>query len=164
MSAAAVANGNVERLMDVARVLITDVVLTVLPRAFPESGEFEELRADLQAKMAKVAVKGQGDLALPCFLFAKKIKGPPAKTAEVLGAALTEYLAANPHKDIVGVKAAGPYLNFTMSVGFVAGVLTHIQSGAYLKPRAKEGHPKVMIEYSQPVRTHDTAAAASAAP
>jgi hypothetical protein len=71
------------------------------------------------------------------------------KTAETLGAAITAALAATPHATIISAKAAGPYLNFTMSIEFVSTVITHILSGAYLQPRSRVGHDKVMIEYSQ---------------
>lgn len=142
--------------MDGAKQLIADLALSCLPSAFPDltASDLEELRPEVASKTAKISgsVKGQGDLALPCFVFAKKIKGPPMKTAEALGAAITAHLAQNPSGDIVGVKAAGPYLNFSMSVGFVSRVLDHILSGAYLAPRPAEGRSKVMIEYSQPVR------------
>jgi hypothetical protein len=66
-----------ERLMDAARSQITDLVIATLPTAFPEVADPESLRAEIQSKMTKIpsSVKGgSGDLALPCFVFAKAIK------------------------------------------------------------------------------------------
>jgi len=154
MSAAA-QPANLQHIMEQAKQDIADVVLTVLPGAFPEvaADSVAELRGDVLARTVRTTVKGQGELSLPCFVFGKKIKGPPAKTSEALAAALSAHLAANPHATITFVKAAGPYLNFGLSTTFLATVLQHILQGDYLKPLPQEGKLKVMIEYSQP-NTH----------
>lgn len=75
MSSSSSSSLNVERLMDVAKVQVADLVLSVLPVAFPEVANVEELRNEVVNKMAKIAkgVTGQGDLALPCFVFGKKV-------------------------------------------------------------------------------------------
>ena len=148
-----------QHLLEVAKRSITDLVLSVLPTAFPDVAGAEELRPDLMSKMARTAVKGQGDLSLPCFVFSKKIKGVPMKTAETLAKALAEALAAKPSDTIVEVKAVGPYVNFFLSTRFMATVVERVLNGSYLAPLPQQGKAKVMIEYSQVRRhTHNPAA------
>jgi arginyl-tRNA synthetase len=161
MSAAAASSSsvaqpaNLQHLLEQAKIDIAYLVLSVLPTAFPEisAESAAELRGDVLSKMVRTAVKGQGELSLPCFVFGKKIKGPPMKTAETLAAAVQTQLTASPHASITTVKAAGPYLNFGLSTKFLATVLEQILSGDYLKPLPQDGKMKVMIEYSQP-NTH----------
>ena len=50
-----------------------------------------------------------GDYAFPCFILAKEMKKSPVDIATGLA---TEIKPGKTHKDISGIKAAGPYLNF----------------------------------------------------
>ncbi|HLD37403.1 MAG TPA: arginine--tRNA ligase [Candidatus Nanoarchaeia archaeon] len=50
-----------------------------------------------------------GDYAFPCFILAKEMKKSPVDIATGLA---TEIKPGKAHKDISGIKAAGPYLNF----------------------------------------------------
>jgi len=60
------------------------------------------------------ADRKMGDLALPCFRFAKELKKPPQEIARQAEAALQGRLSGA----IVEVKATGPYLNFRFDPTF----------------------------------------------
>lgn len=94
----------------------------------------------------------QGDLALPCFRFAKALGKPPAAVAQQIGDALTE--AALASAGVNKAQAAGPYLNFFLDrVSLAQTVLPALRDGSWLAPRQGAGKEKTMIEYSQP-NTH----------
>ena len=90
-----------------------------------------------------------GDLALPCFKLAKKLKKTPNQVAKDLASKI------KPHGLIINLKNIGPYLNFLFDYDKVADlVLKEIakKKGNYGKNKIGKGQ-KVMIEYSQP-NTH----------
>jgi len=146
-----------KHLLERGKHLVADLVLRVLPAAFPDVSiaDPSALRSDIIARQAKPSLKGAGDLALPCFVFAKTIKGPPVKTAAALAEAINKELGEKKDEDadIAACAAAGPYLNFTLSARLMSSVIPAILTGDYLKPLPSEGKSKVMIEYSQP-NTH----------
>jgi len=92
-----------------------------------------------------------GDLAFPCFRLAKELrKGPPQ-----IAAGLFEAIEAEGElpEGLERAVAAGPYVNFFLSRGHLAGtVVPAILGGGFLAPRQGRDE-KVMVEYSQP-NTH----------
>lgn len=85
-----------------------------------------------------------GDLALPCFRFAKILrKAPPAIAAELAGSiSLAE---------VSRVQAVGGYLNFTVSDDYLAAVVERIRSQGGDYGRRHEGDGKtVVLDYSSP--------------
>lgn len=90
-----------------------------------------------------------GDLALPCFELAKKMKKNPKEIAEKLAQEI------KPQGMIINIKAIGPYLNFLFDYEQVSKMTIE----EILKKKNKYGQnkngkgQKVMIEYSQP-NTH----------
>ncbi|MCZ6629046.1 MAG: arginine--tRNA ligase [SAR324 cluster bacterium] len=93
-----------------------------------------------------------GDYAFPCFALAKVMrKAPPAIALE-----LAEKLAAAAQAQplLMGVEAAGPYLNFRVSPQAMAETtLRGVLEGGYFQGNRELGCKKVMVEYSQP-NTH----------
>ena len=89
-----------------------------------------------------------GDLAFGVFPLAKALrKGPPQIAAD-----LKNRIQADSF--IEKVEAAGPYLNFTVSMSaYGEHVMEPVLSGEMFKRRLIDGAPKSMIEYSQP-NTH----------
>ncbi|MCB0347312.1 MAG: arginine--tRNA ligase [Bdellovibrionales bacterium] len=89
-----------------------------------------------------------GDLAVPCFIFAKELKkGPPVIAKDIL--ALCNDLPTEFQK----ITALGPYLNFQINkAALAADIVPQILSGEFTKKRPRSGL-KTMIEYSQP-NTH----------
>jgi arginyl-tRNA synthetase len=94
-------------------------------------------------------VQEMGDLGLPCFNLAKKMKKSPQAIAQELAAKI------KPSGLIINVKAVGPYLNFIID----GNSLSELTLREVLKQKSKFGQSKigkgekVMIEYSQP-NTH----------
>lgn len=89
-----------------------------------------------------------GDLAFGCFPLAKALRAAPpqisAKLKDVVG---TDEIIAK-------VEAAGPYLNFTISMSaFGAHLLEPALRGEIFTKKLTQSTPKTMIEYSQP-NTH----------
>ncbi|HDQ22341.1 MAG TPA: arginine--tRNA ligase [Candidatus Uhrbacteria bacterium] len=90
-----------------------------------------------------------GDLALPCFELAKKLKKNPSEVAKELAEKI------KPSGAVINVKNSGPYLNFLLDYFKVAELLfKEIQKQKSRYGQNKEGRgQKIMIEYSQP-NTH----------
>jgi arginyl-tRNA synthetase len=88
-----------------------------------------------------------GDLAFPCFHFAKTLRrAPPQIAAEVEKAFV-------PSEGVSEAKATGPYVNFRINKTELAGtLLPAVLDGSYLAPRPRQAD-KIMVEYSQP-NTH----------
>lgn len=69
-----------------------------------------------------------GDIAVPCFLFAKEMKRPPAEIARGLAAGFT------PDDILTHVEAIGPYLNFTLAPAvWNAAAIKGVRSGVTRK-------------------------------
>ena len=89
-----------------------------------------------------------GDIAIPCFSFAKEGKKAPG----IIAQEWAEKLDKTQTRLIEHVAAAGPYVNITLVAEGVADAVLPTWKGAALV--GKEGRGKrVMIEYSQP-NTH----------
>lgn len=87
-----------------------------------------------------------GDIALPCFLVGKSTKQAPPAAAAALAAALSGKL------DRIEVRAAGPYVNFTIERALLAqAVLAEIEAkgAAYGSTGAGAGRT-VVVDYSSP--------------
>ncbi len=86
-----------------------------------------------------------GDIALPCFFFAKELRTSPPKIAKDLEATLSL------PEGFSSMSAQGPYLNFSLSSssvwGFAKEVLT--QQEGFGKSNFGQGK-KVVIEFSSP--------------
>lgn len=88
-----------------------------------------------------------GDLAFPCFSFAKELKKAPAQIASDLATKISENLPSF----LQEVKAEGPFLNFFINREELAkNILIEAVKEDYGKGDSKR---KVMVEYSQP-NTH----------
>lgn len=96
------------------------------------------------------ASRERGELALPCFRFAKALRVSPAEIASQLEEPLRELLRDLPA--IAGVEAQGPYLNFRTSLAHLASAIPGIRAGK-LEAGGSSRQGRVMIEYSQP-NTH----------
>lgn len=91
-----------------------------------------------------------GQLALPCFIFAKELKQPPAKIASELAAKLKNLPL------VEKIDAVGGYLNFHCKFETLAEtILPQVISGEYFKKKflASNEVEKIIVEYSQP-NTH----------
>lgn len=83
-----------------------------------------------------------GDLALPCFVLAKKLKQSPGQIAAALADTIVHPLFR--------AEAAGPYLNFKLNrSAFGAELLEHSQSATFWRPNIGEGK-RVVIDMSSP--------------
>jgi arginyl-tRNA synthetase len=91
-----------------------------------------------------------GDLALPCFRFAKEGMGNPAEVAKKIA---DEFGKDN--RNIESAKAEGPFVNFTLRTGeFAHRVVTEVlmEDGRFAASDLGK-HAKVLFEYAQP-NTH----------
>jgi len=91
-----------------------------------------------------------GDVALPCFQFAKVLKKSPVAIATELALKLQE---AAPRNDIITkAEASGPYVNITLSSTFVADFVMGEDSLAAQAFEAKtEGETQtIVVDYSSP--------------
>jgi len=86
-----------------------------------------------------------GDIALPCFSFAKKQKKSPAEIAKEIAKKMqgADFLES--------VKADGPYVNFVFKQNFLFQEILNVETRR--RRVSKRGPEKIMIEYSQP-NTH----------
>jgi arginyl-tRNA synthetase len=111
-------------------------------------GECPVALADLHDALVEPPNPDLGDLAFGCFPLAKALRSAPPQIAT----ALKEKIAAD---DLIEkVEAAGPYLNFTLTLRALGEkALGPILSGEYFSRQLMESAPKTMIEYSQP-NTH----------
>ncbi len=92
-----------------------------------------------------------GDVALPCFTFAKELRSAPPKIAANLAQALRA--ATTGGSFIAEIKVIGPYINFVLNKASIAASLVPaILQGDFLKQQSYRSG-KVMVEYSQP-NTH----------
>ena len=87
-----------------------------------------------------------GDYAFPCFILAKEMKKSPVDIATGLA---TEIKPGKAHKDISGIKAAGPYLNFFLDKKImVEQAINKILKEKEKFGKAKEAKKgKVMVEF-----------------
>lgn len=90
---------------------------------------------------------GMGDIALPCFAFAKALRRAPKDVAADIAA------KAEPAGLIAGAAAAGPYVNFRFDRAAFAGAVMEEVRGSDAWYARTSGGGKVMIEYGQP-NTH----------
>lgn len=101
--------------------------------------------------LEKPKMREHGDLAFPCFAIARQLRQAPPAIAKRLEDEITAGLVS--HNVISAVVAAGPFLNFKITVPFLAGqVVSAILSGHAIDPRPSRGE-RIMVEYSQP-NTH----------
>ena len=147
-------------LLDKAKLLCADLIIASLPSAFPAANStvLTAARADIAGRMSKAGQKGRGELALPCFIFNKKMDPaftlPPPAVAPLLAQHITTRLAADTNVAVEKVEAAGPYVNFYLTSGYLASVVPVILDKTFLAPLPRVKQQRVMIEYSQVSRTH----------
>jgi arginyl-tRNA synthetase len=92
--------------------------------------------------------KEMGDLAFPCFKYAKQLKKSPAQISALLEQAESSI------EQIVKIQAFGPYLNVFINHSVTAKALIEgIQDNSFFEKTIVIDAPKTMIEYSQP-NTH----------
>ncbi len=85
-----------------------------------------------------------GDLALPCFRFAKAMRRPPA----VIASTLAERFSLPAVKSVA---ALGGYLNFTLADAYLSEVVAKINREGDAYGRREEGKGKtVVLDYSSP--------------
>lgn len=87
-----------------------------------------------------------GDLAVPCFLFAKEMRKKPDLIAEELAGKLKI------GKDFLKLENAGPYINFFIDLKIASKDLLrriNTQKHKFVKENPKDGS-KVMIEFCSP--------------
>ncbi len=102
--------------------------------------------AELAQWLSRPPDPALGDLALPCFKFAKALrKGPPQIAAELAAA-----LAGSP--SFARVEPAGGYVNLTLQLGAAAAIVLPplLRGPLTIQVTRRE---RVMVEYSQP-NTH----------
>ena len=89
-----------------------------------------------------------GDIALPCFTFAKKLRQSPQQIASQLG----EKLGNTDWNSISEVKAVGPYVNFFYDItGLARTVIGAIQASGSEFGSSDEGNNQtVVIDFSSP--------------
>ena len=142
-------------LLDKAKLLCADLVLAALPTAFPAANAtvLTAARTEIANKMTKPSQKGRGELSLPCFIFNKKFDPaftlPPPAFAPVLSQHVATLLTADSGSAVVKVEAAGPYINFYLTSGYLASVVPVILDKSFLTPLPRVKQQRVMIEYSQ---------------
>lgn len=89
-----------------------------------------------------------GDFAFGCFILAKTLRMPPPQLAN----RLKELIPLG--SDFLSIEAAGPYLNFRLSLPRIGqDLLQPIEEGTYFQQKLTQQAPKTMIEFSQP-NTH----------
>ena len=107
----------------------------------------ESLLDEEQKNLLEIPKDGQGDLALPCFSFAKKQKKAPQVIAKELEAALSKSLPPL----VKEVKAIGPYVNFYINHNkFSSLVLKTIIKQKDKYGSGKKRKEKIMIESPGP--------------
>tara|TARA_B100001971_G_C18265300_1_gene591558 strand:- start:4544 stop:6340 length:1797 start_codon:yes stop_codon:yes gene_type:complete len=89
-----------------------------------------------------------GDLAFPCFSFAKELKSSPVEISKKL----SESFGTNSF--IEKAQAQGPYLNFFVKASALfKDSFPKIESGEFFNQKIVENAPKTIVEFSQP-NTH----------
>ncbi|MGZ3691828.1 MAG: arginine--tRNA ligase [Pseudobdellovibrio sp.] len=130
-------------LHDPLRLNLVQLILPALQKTGLQSSSEEVYKALVEPPNTDL-----GHLAFGCFIFAKALKKSPAMVATELKNLIST------SEQISAVEAAGPYLNFKFSPGFLSEqTVQKILSGEIFKIHLVEGAPKTMIEYSQP-NTH----------
>ena len=91
-----------------------------------------------------------GQIAFPCFSFAKILKmGPPQ-----ISARLAMELETKENIYIKKINPTGPYLNIELNISEVGqNIFSEILSGTYFKKDLLKNPPATLLEYSQP-NTH----------
>ncbi|MCZ6472058.1 MAG: arginine--tRNA ligase, partial [SAR324 cluster bacterium] len=85
-----------------------------------------------------------GDYAFPCFALAKVMRKAPPAIALELAEKLAPAAQAQPL--LMGVEAAGPYLNFRVSYQAMAETtLRGVLEGGYFQANRELGCKKVMV-------------------
>jgi len=135
-------------ILDQAKAHIVDAMVECVQSVFGQ--DFSESKNEFASKMIRPKPE-HGELAFPCFLLSKKVKGAPPKTASDLEPALRAKFTDD--AIVEKVSAAGPYLNFRLTPTFIGSILNAIVNDSFLAKRSSEGKMRVMIEYSQP-NTH----------
>ena len=91
----------------------------------------------------------QGDIALPCFSFAKLLKQPPVEIAERLCGEIESYMSQNSDlkRTLLWVKAVNGYLNFMADPSWIAD---QVLSGGCSENtgKGKASGQKVLIEHT----------------
>ena len=134
--------------------MITDpflsAVAALLREALREAGV--EPAANLPAAIEQPPDPEMGDYAFPCFPLARQLRKGPPLIAKDLAARIVPRLGAQ--AAITGVEAAGPYVNFRVSLPEMARQdLAAVLNGSFFGRNRAGGGVKTMIEYSQP-NTH----------
>ncbi len=101
---------------------------------------------EVAAVLGPPSKAGAGDLALPCFRFAKRLGAPPPEIAATAAAALE---SAHPE---VEAAATGPFLNLTFRPGpLAATVLPAVEADPAALLRSRVGDDRcVCIDFSSP--------------
>ncbi len=110
----------------------------------------EESCAVLEKMLAVPPSPEMGDVAFPCFPFAKKLrKGPPVIAGEIMEALQAEALLANV---VQRMEVSGGYLNFHLNRKAVAyTVISEILKKGSDYGKTEEGSGKtVLVEFSSP--------------
>jgi len=128
-------------------VAVAAEVFAVLP-----PGAAEGLDPDAIAQLlAPPPNADMGDLAFPCFRFAKALRKGPPIIAKELAQALARRVADHPSV-VASAEAAGPYVNVRLDIGRAAASILPKWAGDEV-PIPEPRDQKVMVEYSQP-NTH----------
>lgn len=118
-------------------------ILDMLRAAMPDAGDFD------LGILEKPPQPDMGDVAFPCFRFAKTLKRAPNAIATELAGTL------EPGGLVGKIEAAGPYVNFHFErKAFATAVLHEVLSATESFGAAASRDPgRVMVEYAQP-NTH----------
>ena len=111
----------------------------------------DELSQTLLGLLERPKEKEHGDLALPCFRFAKALKRKP----DLIAGELKEEIAKLGSPWIAAIEVKGAFLNFRVQTSEVARqLLPSVLDGGYFKEaKASRSSERVMVEFSQP-NTH----------
>lgn len=121
--------------------MILDALVTIELENPPTQDEINKL-------LSPPPKNDMGDMAFPCFMFAKKLKKNPAEFASILAENIDT-------KSIVSkCKNFGPYVNFYLNATELASmILPDILNESYFEKKLVKDAPKTIIEFSQP-NTH----------
>lgn len=120
-------------------------ILNALETAF---GKGETTLENIYALIGPTPNPKAGDLAFPCFSFAKALKSSPVEISKKIAESMTS------SKYIEKAQPQGPYLNFFVKAGeLFSDIYPSIESKDYFNTNIVENAPKTIVEYSQP-NTH----------
>ncbi len=128
--------------------IIKQQIANALKEAFKKSFALELETTQLYESFTLAPNQQMGQLAFPCFRFAKELKkSPPQIAKEALdNLEKTEFIEK--------ALATGPYINFFISNEYAGKkILEQISTGEFYQKTILENTPKAMIEYFQP-NTH----------